>query len=423
MSATTPTGIPVEPRSAVLRTLFARGYIHQATHLAGLDEAFAAGIVPTYAGFDATADSLHVGHMLPIMALRRLQQAGHKPIVLIGGGTSRIGDPSFRSEVRPMLSAEQIASNIAGIRTIFGRLLTFGDGPTDAVMVDNADWLGDLRWIEMLRDIGRHFSVNRMLSFDSVKARLDRQETLSFLEFNYMILQAYDFLELSRRLGVRLQMGGADQWGNIINGIELTRRTTGEAVFGLTVPLLTTASGAKMGKTAAGAVWLNAERLSPFDYWQFWRNVEEADVGRFLTLFTDLPLDEIEDLAARQGAALNAAKERLADEATALAHGAHAARQAAETAGQAFGRGAAAEGLPVVTVTRTELASGIPLVDLIVRAGLARSKAEARRAIAGRGVRLDGALVTDATRVCHAQPAPERLSHGRKRHVIVSVMD
>ncbi len=421
MSTTIQASTSVEPRSAVLRTLFTRGYIHQATHLTGLDEAFAAGIVPTYAGFDATADSLHVGHLLPIMALRRLQQAGHKPIVLIGGGTSRIGDPSFRSEVRPMLSAEQIASNIAGIRTIFGRLLTFGDGPTDAVMVDNADWLGDLRWIEMLRDVDRHFSVNRMLLFDSVKARLDRQETLSFLEFNYMILQAYDFLELSRRRGVRLQMGGADQWGNIINGIELTRRTTGAEVFGLTVPLLATASGAKMGKTAAGAVWLNAERLSPFDYWQFWRNVEDADVGRFLTLFTDLPLDEIEDLAARQGAALNAAKERLADEATALAHGGHAARHAAETARQTFGRGAAAEGLPVVTVTRTELANGIPLVDLIVRAGLARSKAEARRAIAGRGVRVDGKSITDAAHVCHAQPPPERLSHGRKRHVIVRV--
>lgn len=410
-----------QPRSAVLRTLTARGYVNQATNLAALDAAFEAGIVPAYVGFDATADSLHVGHLLPIMTLRRLQQAGHKPIVLIGGGTTRIGDPSFRSEARPMLSDDEIAANIAGIRKVFGRFLAFGDGPTDAVMVDNADWLGTLRYIDMLRDIGRHFSVNRMLTFDSVKSRLDTQENLSFLEFNYMILQAYDFLELSRRLGCRLQMGGADQWGNIVSGIDLVRRIEGREVFGLTAPLLTSASGAKMGKTAAGAVWLNADRLSPYDYWQFWRNTEDADVGRFLRLFTDLPLDEIACVAQRQGAALNAAKEQLANAATALAHGEDAARQAAETARGAFRTGAAAEGLPVVSLTPAELAQGLGLVDLMMRAGLATSRSEARRAIAGRGVRLDGEIVADADLRIEAHAVPSRLSLGRKRHIAIRV--
>ena len=416
-----PSADPFAPRSSALRTLSERGHLNQATDLAGLDEAFAAGVVPTYAGFDATADSLHVGHLVPIMALRRLQQTGHKPVVLVGGGTTRIGDPSFRSEARPMLTDAQIAANIAGIRRIFDRLLVFGDGPTDAVLVNNADWLGELRWIDVLRDVGRHVSVNRMLSFDSVKTRLDRQENLSFLEFNYMVLQAFDFLELSRRRGVRLQLGGADQWSNILNGVDLARRIGGREVFGLTTPLLTTASGAKMGKTAAGAVWLNAERLSPYSYWQFWRNTEDVDVGRFLRLFTDLPLDEIAALTAESGAALNAAKERLADDATTLAHGAEAARKAAETARQAFGQGAAAEGLPVVAVTRAELAAGFPLVDLLLRAGLAESKGGARRAIAGRGVRLDGEIVGDPEHICRAPSPPARLSLGRKRHVTVRV--
>ncbi|GGF78564.1 tyrosine--tRNA ligase [Azorhizobium oxalatiphilum] len=414
-----PSADPVPLRSPVLATLTARGFINQATDLAGLDAAFEQGIVPAYVGFDATADSLHVGHLLPIMTLRRLQQAGHKPIVLIGGGTTRIGDPSFRTDARPMLDEAQIAANIAGIRKVFDRFLTFGDGPTDAVMVNNADWLAQVPWIDMLRDVGRHFSVNRMLTFDSVKTRLERQENLSFLEFNYMILQAYDFLELSRRMGCRLQMGGADQWGNIINGIDLVRRVEGREVFGLTAPLLTTASGAKMGKTAAGAVWLNADRLSPYAYWQFWRNTEDADVARFLRLFTDLPLEEIEALTQAGGAALNAAKARLAHEATALAHGEDAAQQAADTAREAFGAGAAAEGLPEIVLTGAERADGAPLVELLVRAGLAGSRSEARRAIAGRGVRHDGAVVEDVEARLAAPMLPARLSLGRKRHVVV----
>lgn len=408
-----------QPVSPVLQTLQVRGYVNQCTNLAGLDEAFNAGIVPAYVGFDATADSLHVGHLLPIMTLRRLQQAGHKPIVLIGGGTTRIGDPSFRSDARPMLSEEQIAANIDGIAKVFARFLTFGDGPSDAVLVNNAEWLDGLRYIDMLRDIGRHFSVNRMLSFDSVRSRLEAQENLSFLEFNYMILQSYDFLELSRRIGCRLQMGGADQWGNIVNGIDLVRRIEGREVFGLTAPLLTTSSGAKMGKTAAGAVWLNEDRLSPFDYWQFWRNTEDADVGRFLRLFTDLSLEEIAQMERCEGAELNAAKVRLAHAATALAHGEAAAEAAERAAQQVFGAGAAAEGLPVVEVSAEESAAGLPLVDVLVRAGLATSKSEARRAIAGRGVRLEGEIVEDEGQILSAATLPARISLGRKRHILV----
>jgi len=411
--------VAFEPRSAIARTLVERGYVNQVTDLEGVDGAFAAGIVPVYAGFDATADSLHVGHLMPIMALRRLQQAGHKPIVLIGGGTTRIGDPSFRSAARPMLSEGEIAANVAGIRTVFERLLTFGDGPTDAVMVNNADWLDRMAWIDMLRDVGKHFSVNRMLSFDSVKTRLEQQENLSFLEFNYMILQAVDFLELFRRTGCRLQLGGGDQWGNIVGGVDLLRRIEGAEVFGMTTPLLTTASGVKMGKTAAGAVWVNEDRLSPYDYWQFWRNAEDADVVRFLKLFTDLPLDEIERLGRAEGADLNVVKERLANEATALAHGPEAARRAQATARQAFGAGEAAEGLPTVELSDAERLKGIGLVDLVVRAGLASSKGEARRAIAGRGVRLDGEVVEDAETIVSLGEHPVRLSLGRKRHAVV----
>ncbi len=408
-----------EPRSTIARTLVERGYVNQVTDLAGIDRAFAAGIVPVYAGFDATADSLHVGHLMPIMALKRMQQAGHKPIVLIGGGTTRIGDPSFRSAARPMLSEAEIAANVAGIRTVFERLLTFGDGPTDAVMVNNADWLDKMAWIDMLRDVGKHFSVNRMLSFDSVKSRLEQQENLSFLEFNYMILQAVDFLELFRRTGCRLQLGGGDQWGNIVGGVDLLRRIEGAEVFGMTTPLLTTASGVKMGKTAAGAVWVNADRLSPYDYWQFWRNAEDADVVRFLKLFTELPLDEIEPLGRAEGAALNAVKERLANEATALVHGVDAARQAQETARQAFGAGEAAEGLPTVVLSDAERLSGIGLVDLVVRAGLAASKSEARRAIAGRSIRLAGDVVAVVDTIIRPETLPLRLSFGRKLHVVV----
>ena len=408
-----------QPRSAITRTLVERGYVNQVTDLAGIDGAFAAGILPVYAGFDATADSLHVGHLMPIMALRRLQRAGHKPIVLIGGGTTRIGDPSFRSAARPMLSEEEIAANVAGIRKVFERLLTFGDGPTDAVMVNNADWLDKMAWIDMLRDVGKHFSVNRMLSFDSVRSRLEQQENLSFLEFNYMILQAVDFLELFRRTGCRLQLGGGDQWGNIVGGVDLVRRIEGGEVFGMTTPLLTTASGVKMGKTAAGAIWVNADRLSPYDYWQFWRNAEDADVVRFLKLFTDLPLDEIERLGRAEGAELNVVKERLANEATTLAHGPEAARRAQTTARQAFGEGEAAEGLPTVVLSDAERLKGIGLVHLVVRAGLASSKGEARRAIAGRGVRLDGEVVEDAEAIVSLGEHPVRLSLGRKRHAVV----
>ncbi|KSV65840.1 hypothetical protein N182_08860 [Sinorhizobium sp. GL2] len=408
-----------EPRSAITRTLVERGYVNQVTDLAGVDGALAAGIVPVYAGFDATADSLHVGHLMPIMALRRMQQAGHKPIVLIGGGTTRIGDPSFRSAARPMLSEEEIAANVAGIRKVFERLLTFGDGPTDAVMVNNADWLDRMAWIDMLRDVGKHFSVNRMLSFDSVKSRLEQQENLSFLEFNYMILQAVDFLELFRRTGCRLQLGGGDQWGNIVGGVDLLRRIEGAEVFGMTTPLLTTASGVKMGKTAAGAVWVNEDRLSPYDYWQFWRNAEDADVVRFLKLFTELPLDEIERLGRAEGAELNAVKERLANEATALVHGRQAADHAQQTAQQAFGRGEAAAGLPTVELDDAERTAGVMLIDLLVRAGLAASKSEARRAISGRGVRIDGEVVEDGDGLLTVAGRPLRLSLGKKRHVVV----
>ena len=408
-----------EPRSAITWTLVERGYVNQVTDLAGVDGAFAAGVVPVYAGFDATADSLHVGHLMPIMALRRLQQAGHKPIVLIGGGTTRIGDPSFRSAARPMLSEDEIAANVAGIRKVFERLLTFGDGPSDAVMVNNADWLDRMAWIDMLRDVGKHFSVNRMLSFDSVKTRLEQQENLSFLEFNYMILQAVDFLELFRRTGCRLQLGGGDQWGNIVGGVDLVRRIEGAEVFGMTTPLLTTASGVKMGKTAAGAVWVNEDRLSPYDYWQFWRNAEDADVVRFLKLFTELPIDEIERLGRAEGAELNAVKERLANEATALVHGRQAADHAQQTARQAFGQGEAAAGLPTVELDDAERTAGVMLIDLLVRAGLAASKSEARRAISGRGVRIDGEVVEDGDGLLTVDGRPLRLSLGKKRHVVV----
>ncbi|WP_440657310.1 tyrosine--tRNA ligase [Ensifer adhaerens] len=408
-----------EPRSTITRTLVERGYVNQVTDLAGVDRDFAAGVVPVYAGFDATADSLHVGHLMPIMALRRLQQGGHKPIVLIGGGTTRIGDPSFRSAARPMLSEEEIAANVAGIRKVFERLLTFGDGPTDAVMVNNADWLDRMAWIDMLRDVGKHFSVNRMLSFDSVRSRLEQQENLSFLEFNYMILQAVDFLELFRRTGCRLQLGGGDQWGNIVGGVDLLRRIEGAEVFGMTTPLLTTASGVKMGKTAAGAVWVNADRLSPYDYWQFWRNAEDADVVRFLKLFTELPLDEIERLGRAEGAELNAVKERLANEATALVHGRQAADHAQQTARQAFGQGEAAAGLPTVELDDAERTAGVMLIDLLVRAGLAASKSEARRAISGRGVRIDGEVIEDGDGLLTVDGRALRLSLGKKRHVVV----
>ncbi|PZO90800.1 MAG: tyrosine--tRNA ligase [Sphingomonas sanxanigenens] len=401
--------------SDLLRLLDQRGYIHQMTDAEGLDALATKEIVPGYIGFDATASSLHVGSLVQIMMLRRLQQAGHKPIVVMGGGTSKIGDPSFKDEARKLLTTEMIAANIAGIKKVFERFLTFGDGPTDAIMIDNADWLDKLEYIPFLREIGQHFSVNRMLSFDSVKLRLDREQSLSFLEFNYMILQAYDFRELSRRVGCRLQMGGSDQWGNIVNGIELTRRIDGKQVYGLTTPLITTADGGKMGKTVSGAVWLNADMLSPYDYWQFWRNTQDADVGRFMRLFTDLPLDEIARLEALEGAEINDAKKILADAATTMAHGEAAAVEAAETARRTFEEGASGAALPTHRVE----GGSIGVVDALVALGLAASKGEARRLIKGGGARVEGEKVEDEALVIAVGDAPVRVSAGKKNHALL----
>ena len=405
-----------EYRSELLRLLSSRGYIHQLTDAGGLDALAARQIVPGYIGFDATAPSLHVGSMVQIMMLRRLQQAGHKPIVVMGGGTTKIGDPSGKDESRQLLSAEAIAANIASIRRVFERFLTFGDGPADAIMVDNADWLDGLAYIPFLREVGRHFTINRMLSFDSVKLRLEREQPLTFLEFNYMILQAYDFLELSRRAGCRLQMGGSDQWGNIVNGIELGRRIDGTELYGLTTPLITTADGAKMGKTAAGAVWLNEDRLGHFDYWQFWRNTDDRDVGRFLRLFTDLPLGEIARLEALQGAEINEAKKALADAATALCRGADAAAEASATARATFEQGGAGEALPRIAAPEGR----IGLVAALTALGFAQSNGEARRKIAEGAVRIDDAAVKDATHeIALDGDRPVKLSLGRKRHGLV----
>ena len=401
--------------SDLLRTLDERGYIHQLTDAEGLDALASKEIVPGYIGFDATGPSLHVGHLVSIMMLRQLQQAGHKPIVIMGGGTTKVGDPSGKDESRQMLSDDQISANIASIREIFERFLTFGDGPTDAVMINNDDWLGQLGYIELLRDVGPHFTVNRMLTFDSVKLRLDREQPLTFLEFNYMILQAYDFLELSRRHGCRLQMGGSDQWGNIVNGMELTRRIDGTQLFGLTTPLITTADGRKMGKTASGAVWLRSDMLSPYDYWQFWRNTQDADIGRFLRLFTDLPLDEIARLEALEGAELNEAKKRLADAATAMAHGQDAAEAAAATAQATFEGGGAGEDLPTIAIT-----DPISILDAYLELGLVASKKEARRLIDGGGARLDGEPADDVNLMIEPGDEPRRLSAGKKKHGLVT---
>ncbi len=382
-------------KSSFLQTLQARGYIHQITHPAELDEAAAGGIVPAYIGFDATASSLHVGSLIQIMMLRRLQQAGHKPIVVMGGGTTKVGDPSGKDESRRMLTDADIAANIASIKTVFETFLTFGDGPTDAIMVDNDEWLSKLGYIEFLREYGTHFTVNRMLAFDSVKLRLDREQPLTFLEFNYMLMQATDFLELNRRYACVLQMGGSDQWGNILNGVELIRRVDQKPAFGLTTPLLATSSGAKMGKTAAGAVWLNADMRSPYDYWQFWRNTEDADVGRFLRLFTDLSLGEIAGLEALPGAQINEAKKALADAATTMLHGPSAAATARATAETAFEQGAISVDLPTVEIASAELEAGMPLANLTARAGLAGSNGEARRLAQGGGLRLNDVAISD----------------------------
>ena len=410
-------------KSEFVDELKARGYIHQVTDEAGLDKLARSGRMTGYIGFDCTAPSLHVGNLLGIMMLRKLQQAGHKPIVLIGGGTTKVGDPSGKDESRKLLTDAEIAANIGGIESVFGKFVSFGQSGSDALMVNNADWLDELNYIDFLRDYGRHFSVNRMLSYDSVKLRLEREQPLSFIEFNYMVLQAYDFVELYRRFGCRLQMGGSDQWGNIVNGIELGRRTDGVELFGLTTALLTTASGAKMGKTASGAVWLNPDMLSPYDYWQYWRNTEDADVGRFLRLFTEVPLPEIDRLASLQGAELNEAKKVLATEATALLHGREVADRAEGTARATFEQGTLSETLPTFEIARAELERGWGVLTANTHVGFVPSTSEARRQIKGGGLKVNDKTVTDEKRLLTlADLTPEgviKLSLGKKRHVLI----
>jgi tyrosyl-tRNA synthetase len=415
------------PKSDFLQVMTERGFTHQCSDLAGLDALAAHGKLVGYIGFDCTAASLHVGSMVQIMCLHWLQQTGNRPIALMGGGTTRVGDPTGRDESRKILSIEEIERNKNGIKQVFSNFLQFGDTGTDAVMTDNAEWLTKLNWIEMLRDIGRHFSVNRMLAMDSVKLRLEREQEMSFIEFNYMILQAYDYVVLNRRYGCNLQMGGSDQWGNIINGIDLGRRMGTPQLYALTTPLITLASGAKMGKTASGAVWLNADMKSPYEYWQFWRNTEDADVARFLKLFTTLPMGEIARLSALQGAEINEAKKALADAATTLLHGAAAARVAAETARKTFEEGATADTLPTVTVSSPDLMAGIGVLNAFVTVGLLGSTGEARRQIKGGGLRINGIVVTNE----HAMLTPAdaindgaiKLSMGKKRHVLLRAVD
>jgi len=408
-------------RSEFLQAAQARGFIHQITDPEGLDARLASGKpMVAYIGFDATADSLHVGHLFQIMTLRLFQRCGHRPLALMGGGTTKIGDPSGKDEARKLLSEADIAANVASIKRSFDNYLDFSDGK--ALMVDNAEWLDKLLYIPLLRDIGRHFSVNRMLTMDSVKLRLERDQPLSFLEFNYMILQSYDFVELAKRYDCAMQMGGSDQWGNIVMGVELGRRVAEKQLFGLTTPLLTTASGAKMGKTAAGAVWLSQQRLSVYDYYQYWRNTEDADVIRFMKLFTDLPLDEIEKLSKLQGAEINEAKKILAFETTKLCHGEAAAAEAAETARRAFEEGQSAEGLPTVELPKAELAAGIGVLDLFVRAGLVASKGEARRLVQGKGAKIDDATVESDTAIVKLDTGTIKLTAGKKRHALVKAV-
>jgi tyrosyl-tRNA synthetase len=410
-------------KSDFLQILADRGFIHQVSEPEALDARALAGPLTAYIGFDCTASSLHVGSLLPIMMLYWMQQTGHRPIALMGGGTTRVGDPSGKDESRKILTEEDIGRNLAGIRAIFSKFLKFGDGPDDAIMANNADWLNSLNYIDFLRDVGRHFSVNRMLAFDSVKLRLDRQQELSFLEFNYMILQAYDFVELHKRHGCALQMGGSDQWGNILNGIELGRRMIGAQLFALTAPLITTSSGAKMGKTAAGAVWLNADLVSPYDYWQYWRNTEDGDIARFLKLFTVLPLLEIARLAALKGQEINEAKKVLATEATTLVHGRELAEQAADTARRTFEEGALAETLPTCEISRAKLDAGLGVLAAFVEAGLVSSNGEARRQIKGGGLKVNDVSVTDEKMVLTPRDlTPQgviKLSLGKKRHLLL----
>ena len=413
-----------QPRSEFLRTLQERGYIHQCSDLAGVDEKAAAGELIAYIGFDCTAASLHIGSLVQIMMLRWLQRTGAgKPISLMGGGTTRVGDPSGRDESRQLLSVEQIEANKDGIKQVFTKFLAFGEGKTDAFMTDNAEWLTALKYLDFLREVGRHFSVNRMLSMDSVRMRLERDQELSFIEFNYMCLQAYDFAELNRRHGVNLQMGGSDQWGNIVTGIDLGRRMGTPQLYALTSPLLTTASGAKMGKTASGAVWLNADMLPVYDYWQYWRNTEDADVGRFLKLFTELPMDEIRRLEALEGAEINEAKKTLANEATAMLHGREAADLAAETARKTFEEGVMATSLPTIEVPHAEFDAGIGVLSAFVRAGLVASTGEARRQIKGGGLRVNDIAASDERATLSAADLTGdgvvKLSLGKKKHVLL----
>ncbi len=413
------------PKSEFIHTMMQRGFLADCTDYQGLDDALMKGAAPAYVGYDATAKSLHVGHLVNIMMLRWLQKCGGKPITLMGGGTTKVGDPSFRSDERPLLTPEAIDDNIEGIRQVFARYLDYGDGPSDALMLNNAEWLDELNYLDFLRDIGRHFSINRMLSFESVKSRLDREQSLSFLEFNYMILQAYDFMELHRRYGCILQMGGSDQWGNIVNGIDLTRRVIDGEVYGLTSPLLTTSDGKKMGKSAGGAVWLNGDMLSPYEFWQFWRNCTDADVGRFLKLYTELPVDECDRLGALAGSEINEAKVRLANEVTGLLHGEEAARNAEATAREVFEKGGVGGDLPTLTLSAADVGDGVSIVQLLVKSGLAGSGKEAKRLIAENGARIDDQPLTDAGMMLDASAlsSPIKLSAGKKRHALVQVAD
>ena len=417
------TDIDFTPKSDFLKILIERGYVHQCSDFAGLDTLASKGEAVCYVGYDCTAPSLHIGSLISIMMLRWLQDSGNKPIVLMGGGTTRVGDPSGKDESRQMLTIDAIESNKDTIKEVFSKLMAFGDDKTDAVMVDNAEWLTALNYIDMLRDIGRHFSVNRMMAMDSVRMRLEREQELSFIEFNYMILQSYDYVELARRYGCNLQMGGSDQWGNIVNGIDLGRRMGTHQLYALTCPLLTTASGAKMGKTASGAIWLNDDMLSAYDYWQYWRNTEDADIERFLKLFTMLPLDEIGKLAALQGAEVNEAKKVLATEATALLHGRGAAENAAATAQQTFEQGTLAAGLPTVEISSQDFEAGLGLLAAFVTAGLTQSNGESRRQLKGGGLRVNDAVMSDDKMVLSKEHLTDagvvKLSLGKKRHVLL----
>ena len=412
------------PKSDFLKIMIERGFVAECTDYEGLDNSILNGNIAAYIGFDATAQSLHVGSLIQIMMLRWLQKTGGQPITLMGGGTTKVGDPSFRADERPLLSEAQIEGNISGIKKVFSAYLDYGEKPNDALMINNDEWLSDLNYLEFLRDIGRHFSVNRMLSFESVKSRLDREQSLSFLEFNYMILQAYDFYELNKRYNCKLQMGGSDQLGNIINGMELTRRISDERVFGLTSPLLTTSDGKKMGKSQDGAIWLNANMLSPYEFWQFWRNTTDADVARFLKLYTELPLDECSRLEKLEGSEVNDAKIILANEVTALLHGRDAALTAAQTSSEVFEKGGVGEDLPTISFRENEISDGVPIVQAFVKAGLAKSGKEAKRLIAENGARLDDKLVTNTNLVLTAKmlTKPVKLSAGKKRHALVTLL-